>query len=100
MSVATVQARPVALEASTASNKLRSSRDIFHQIRWDGTIAAQNVVIGYMDRFLGMQEISFAEFRSNDKDSDYDIPFHRVWYFRLLDGVILWDRKDRIDNLR
>jgi len=46
-----------------------------------------------MDRFEGMHEISFEEWPTSD------IPFHRVWYFKLGDKVV-WDRKKREDLLK
>lgn len=45
-----------------------------------------------------MKEILITSFRDpNTLDQDY-IPFHRVWYFKHVpSGVIMWDRKLRID---
>jgi len=85
------------LPASSGSNntkiKLRTSEDIYNQIKWDPAYDSSTCIIGYMDRFEGMHEISFEEWPTSD------IPFHRVWYFKLGDKVV-WDRKKREDFVK
>lgn len=63
--------------AAKPQQHLVTSQKIFARIDWDKSIPKDDIVIGYMDRFLGMQEIPFLEFKSQD-----EIVFHRVWYFR------------------
>jgi len=78
---------------STVKVKLRTSEDVYNQIKWDPDYDESTCVLGYMDRFDGMQEISFEEWPTSD------IPFHRVWYIKLEDKVV-WDRKKREDLLK
>ncbi|KAJ3192240.1 hypothetical protein HK101_006860 [Irineochytrium annulatum] len=79
--------------------KLRSSADVFNRLVWDGGYDTSRYVVGYMDRFVGMLEVGLEEFarRKADIDGDEWIPFHRVWYFRDVDGTVVWDRKQKVD---
>ncbi|KAJ3297467.1 hypothetical protein HDU79_003548 [Rhizoclosmatium sp. JEL0117] len=84
------------------SGKLRSSEDVFNRILWDNTFEREYFVIGYMDRFTGMQELSFNDFaiRKADQQGEDWIPFHRVWYFKEVKKGgerLMWDRKTKTD---
>lgn len=76
-----------------ARDKLRTSREVYDQIRWDPRIDARRVVIGYDSRRDGMQEIALSDFVPGG-----DIPWHRIWFFRD-DKQVLWDREQRMDRL-
>jgi len=78
---------------NTKKVKLRSSEAVYNQIKWDPEYDSSQCIIGYTDRFEGMQEISFEEWPTAD------IPFHRVWYFKL-NGKVMWDRKKKEDLLK
>jgi len=80
-------------DSGSSKVKLRTSEDIYNQIKWDPEYDSSTCLIGYMDRFEGMHEISFEEWPNSD------IPFHRVWYFKLGDKIV-WDRKKREDLLK
>jgi len=90
--------------AVTAPQKqrMRTSEEVYNRVKWDSEIQAQysrnDIMVGYLDRFDGMQETPFNKLRSwGDIYSDkYFVPFHRVWYFRCGE-VIIWDREKRID---
>lgn len=73
--------------------KLRTSREVYDQLRWDPRLDARSVVIGYDSRRDGMQEMALADFVPGG-----DIPWHRIWYFRN-ERERLWDREQRIDRL-
>jgi len=77
----------------TKKPRLRSSEAVYNQIKWDPEYDSSQCIIGYTDRFEGMQEISFEEWPTAD------IPFHRVWYFKL-NGKVMWDRKRKEDLLK
>ena len=77
-----------------ARDKLRTSREIFDQIRWDARLDDTRVLVGYQAQGKGLEELPFREFVP-----DGEIPWHRIWYFRGPDGL-LWDRKERIDRLQ
>jgi uncharacterized protein (UPF0248 family) len=51
-------------DASMLNNKFRGSDLIFNRILHDKTIDRSQVVIGYEDRFTGMHEIAFNEFKT------------------------------------
>jgi len=56
-------------------------------------------VIGYLDRFTGIKEIEFKDFRTKDGIAAVTfIPFHRVVYFKRK-GEIVWDKQKRLDLL-
>jgi uncharacterized protein (UPF0248 family) len=77
--------------------KLATSDSIYHRILWDSQFNPEDFIIGYLDRFIGMKEISVLNFRDpNTLDTEY-IPFHRVWYIRHKSGTKMWDRKARIN---
>jgi len=63
-----------------------SSEVIFKKIKNNPHFNTQEIVIGYMDRFKGLVEIEFEEFRKVDGISHGGvfIPFHRVVYFKWM----------------
>ena len=71
--------------------RLRSSKDVYHRLKWGGGFPSHRILIGYMDRIEGMKEMAYPRFRPGGR-----IPWNRVWYFKL-DKKILWDREKRID---
>ena len=73
---------------------MRPSYDVYNRLIWDPLYPLNEVIIGYMDRFDGIVEITLYEFNILDDP----IPWHRIWYFSH-NGNILWDREKRIDNL-
>ncbi|KAI8835379.1 hypothetical protein BJ741DRAFT_607799, partial [Chytriomyces cf. hyalinus JEL632] len=92
----------------SSKSKLRSSEDVFNRIVWDNRFDQDEFVIGYMDRFTGIQEIPFTDFaaRKADQQGEDWIPFHRVWYFKRVvvseqsgESVVevVWDRKSKSD---
>jgi len=93
---------PVAEEpAGTTKRSLRSSDSIYNLLKWDTRFCDRldDVLIGYTDRFTGIQEISFNDF-SKDVSSDLFIPWHRVQYFKdKTTNALLWDRQTRADNV-
>lgn len=76
-----------------ARQKLRTSREVYDQIRWDPRLDAEAFVIGYDTRDEGIQEVSFPMF-----DPEGEIPWHRIQYIRR-GGATLWDRRARVDLL-
>ena len=84
----------------TKNNYFRTSQEIFHRIIWDAQFDETMYRIGYMDRFNGIQECSFKDWKaSRDVTEETFIPFHRVYYFKNQNGDIVWDRLARISNL-
>ena len=65
---------------------------LLKQIKWDDRLKGSSFIIGYGDRFLGTLEQSHADFVSSET------PLHRIQYIKK-DGVIVWDRKTRLNKL-
>lgn len=55
-------------DASTLTIRFRHSDSIFNRILHDKTIDRSEVVIGYEDRFIGIHEIPFNEFKRVHED--------------------------------
>lgn len=80
-------------------SKLRTSTDVMNRIRWDPNLDSSDYVVGYDDRFTGIQEKKLDEWKSELTDEEF-IPQHRVMYFkRRGDGEVLWDRRTRVDRI-
>ncbi|CAF3510562.1 unnamed protein product [Rotaria sordida] len=84
-------------DASTQIGKFRGADLIFNRIAYDTTIDRSQVLIGYEDRFTGIHEIKFNDFKKVHED-DYGIPMHRIRYYKL-NGSIVWDRNKKFDIL-
>ncbi|KAJ1551792.1 hypothetical protein HK096_008604 [Nowakowskiella sp. JEL0078] len=87
-------------EVLKGKGNLRSSQDVYNRIVWDSNLDANEFLIGYEDRFTGIQEIPLKVFQQNrnigaDGNNDW-IPFHRVWYFKQ-NSTLVWDRKTGVD---
>ncbi|CAF4329166.1 unnamed protein product, partial [Adineta steineri] len=82
-------------DVSTLTNRFRHSDLIFNRFLHDKTIDRSQVVIGYEDRFIGIHEIAFNEFR-RVHEHEYGIPLHRIRYFKI-NGGLVWDRSKRLD---
>ena len=92
--------RNVALlpSAPMPKRKFKGSDMIFQRIKWDPSIDSDLVTIVYLDRFLGLQEIAFNEFKGVHEDYKKGIPLHRIRAFKIRDRIV-WDREKRIDLL-
>jgi poly(A) polymerase len=76
-----------------SQDRFKTSREVYHRIRWDSRLDAREFVIGYDAHSEQMEEMPFEAFVP-----DGEIPWHRVWYFRKGPEVV-WDRAKRIDTL-
>eukprot|EP00826_Nyctotherus_ovalis_P053906 TRINITY_DN7036_c0_g1_i4.p1 TRINITY_DN7036_c0_g1~~TRINITY_DN7036_c0_g1_i4.p1 ORF type:complete len:633 (+),score=199.35 TRINITY_DN7036_c0_g1_i4:160-2058(+) len=65
---------------------------LLKQIAWDDRLKGSTFIIGYGDRFLGTLEQTYADFVVSE------VPLHRIQYIKK-DGVIVWDRKTRLNKL-
>jgi len=79
---------------------MRTAEDVINRIKWDPMLPEDFFVVGYIDRFLGIQEQSFTAFTWEDLASvDYDvlaIPQHRIQYFKYKTEKV-WDKNERLD---
>lgn len=72
-----------------------TSQAIISRIKWDEKFSTflDDFTIGYLDRFEGLKTTTIKEFEESD-----EIPFHRIWYL-YFNGIVIWDREKRIDNV-
>lgn len=83
----------------TKKKRFRPAHEVLNQLQWDATYNTRTVVIGYEDRFTGIQEVTKDTWDQGLDDGLGSIPMHRIRYFKL-DGEVMWDRTTRVDNLR
>jgi uncharacterized protein (UPF0248 family) len=81
-----------------ANQKLRPATDILNRLRWDSNLDSSDYTIGYEDRFLGPREMALGRWKTEQTDEEF-IPQHRILYFRRTDGVVVWDRETRRDEI-
>lgn len=90
------------VEANYTEKKssMKTAMDVINRILWDDSFPTEQFAVGYLDRFLGVQEKPFSAFSWEDIASvDYNvlaIPKHRIQYFKYK-TVIVWDKNDRLD---
>ncbi|XP_061194273.1 uncharacterized protein LOC133202461 [Saccostrea echinata] len=81
---------------------MKTADDVIKRIQWDADLPQDEFVVGYIDRFLGIQEKYFTSFSWEDIASvDYNVlavPKHRIEYFKYKD-IKVWDKPRRIDNV-
>lgn len=80
------------------ARKLRPASDVLHRLRWDPCIDSSSYVIGYEDRFLGIRETALDTWKTEQTDEEF-IPQHRIMYFREKDGLVVWDRREKKDEI-
>lgn len=84
-------------------DKLKPTHEIIGFIKHNPSlINPEHVIIGYSDRFLGLQEIPFNDFyRVNE--SDDGIPLHRISYFIYnpedKEPILIWEKDTKTNNL-
>ncbi|CAF0847328.1 unnamed protein product [Brachionus calyciflorus] len=87
--------KKVQKEQVELKHKFKGSEFIFQRIKWDDKIDKNQVVIGYLDRFLGVKDIKFNDFKGVHDDRD-GVPLHRIRYFKINDKIV-WDREQKLD---
>jgi uncharacterized protein (UPF0248 family) len=95
----TSQGPPSSGRPPTTGKRLRPAIDVFNRIRWDPNLDRDDFVIGYDDRFVGVQEMRLDSWKTENTDEEF-IPQHRILYFRRMsDGIKVWDRESRADEI-
>ncbi|CAF0911024.1 unnamed protein product [Didymodactylos carnosus] len=84
-------------QEETTPTKFRGADAIFNRLLWDKTIDQTKIMIGYEDRFNGIQEITFSQWKKGH-DRGSGVPMHRVRYYKI-NGQIVWDRMKKVDIL-
>lgn len=79
--------------------KFRAAADVISRLRWDPSLDSSDYIVGYEDRFKGAMEKALDAWKSEQTDEEF-IPQHRILYFkRRSDGVTVWERRTRKDEL-
>ena len=85
-------------------NSMKTAEDVISRIEWDDRLDKRFFRVGYIDRFVGLQEKSFTDFdfkvdlsTVSDRHSNIlAIPKHRIQYFKY-NNEIIWDKDTRTD---
>ena len=87
---------------SEKKSSMKTADDVIKRIQWDPHLCSEHFLVGYLDRFLGIQEKYFSAFSWEDLASvDYDtlaVPKHRIQYFKYK-NIVIWDKNTRLDNV-
>ncbi|KAJ3336022.1 hypothetical protein HDU93_003856 [Gonapodya sp. JEL0774] len=81
-----------------SNKRLRPANEVFNRILWDPSMQPlSDWVVGYEDRFAGVQECLVSDFSREATDETF-IPLHRIRYFKRKNAIV-WDRTLRIDRM-
>jgi 2'-5' RNA ligase/uncharacterized protein (UPF0248 family) len=80
-------------EPAPPREKLRTSEEVYHQIRWDPRLDPAAFVVGHETRDARIEEVPFPLFVPGG-----EIPWHRIRFYRR-GSTIVWDRRERLDLL-
>ncbi|WP_234538292.1 RNA repair domain-containing protein [Streptomyces shenzhenensis] len=72
---------------------MRTSDEIYHQVRWDPRFDPARFVLGISQRGGAVKRVALASFVPGG-----DIPWHRVVFIEA-DGEVVWDRATRVDRI-
>lgn len=72
---------------------MRTSRELYHWIRWDPRFDPSEFAFGYDDHGEAPKEVGFLAF-----EPEGEIPWHRVLYLRRGQAIV-WDRRAGVDRL-
>ena len=83
---------------------MKTAEDVISRIEWDDQLDSRYFRVGYVDRFIGLQEKPFTDFdfkvdlsTVSDRHSKVlAIPKHRIQYFKY-NNEIVWDKETRTD---
>lgn len=72
---------------------MRTSEELYHQVRWDPRFDPARFVLGLLQRGAAPKRMPLASFVPGG-----DIPWHRVLFFEA-DGELVWDRATGVDRI-
>lgn len=72
---------------------MRTSEELFHQVRWDPRFDPARFVLGLLQRGAGPKRVPLPSFVPGG-----DIPWHRVLFVEA-DGELVWDRATGVDRI-
>ena len=79
---------------------MKTAEDVISRIFWDENLPADCFIVGYLDRFIGIQEQPITAFSWEDlstvDNTVLAIPKHRIQYFKYKTQIV-WDKNKRLD---
>ncbi|MEU4727566.1 poly(A) polymerase [Streptomyces sp. NPDC023588] len=72
---------------------MRTSEELYHQVRWDPRFDPARFVLGLLQRGAAPKRIPLASFVPGG-----EIPWHRVLFVEA-DGEVVWDRATGVDRI-
>lgn len=91
--------KQAAKESDVQPSKMRTAMDAINRFLWDPALEKSQVVIGYLDRFIGIKEkrledINFQDdWASVDPFEEFTLPQHRIQYIKYF-GQVVWDKRE------
>lgn len=71
----------------TKFSGMKPVSDVFNRIMWDEELPIEKFLVGYLDRFVGIQEVPMKDFEGKDfataAPEEFAIPEHRIQYFKV-----------------
>ena len=83
-----------ATDAAPKKVRMIPALDVIARIRWDAALSDDAWILGYEDRFTGIQEVTLQQWDEGLDHGLGSIPSHRIRYFSR-NGTIVWDRRTR-----
>ena len=88
-------------EENTKKERMRTATEVISRILWDPDLPPEDFIVGYLDRFIGIQEKGFKDFSWEDISTVgadvLAVPKHRIQYFKYK-GMIVWDKRTQMDD--
>ncbi|MFD7030288.1 poly(A) polymerase [Streptomyces sp. NPDC059917] len=72
---------------------MRTSEELYHQVRWDPRFDPARFVLGLLQRGAGPKRVALPSFVPGG-----DVPWHRVLFVEA-DGELVWDRATGVDRI-
>uniref|UniRef100_A0AAU2JJ50 RNA repair domain-containing protein n=1 Tax=Streptomyces sp. NBC_00049 TaxID=2903617 RepID=A0AAU2JJ50_9ACTN len=72
---------------------MRTSEELYHQVRWDPRFDPARFVLGLLQRGAAPKRVALPSFVPGG-----DIPWHRVLFVEA-DGELIWDRATGVDRI-
>lgn len=96
------------VDMSTPKDRLTPFKEILHRLKWDPKLNINEYIVGYLERFEGIKEISASSWITDFSEEEW-IPMHRVRYVKRKscstntsdegpDLGIVWSRDLRINR--
>ncbi len=72
---------------------MRTSEEVYHQVRWDPRLDPARFVLGIRQRGAAPERVPLPSFVPGG-----EIPWHRILFVEA-DGEVVWDRATGVDRV-